>query len=78
MKTMTCKQLGGVCDKTFSANTFEEIGNLSEQHGIEMFKAGDKSHLEAMDRMRELMKKPEEMLQWYEEKRKEFDDLPED
>ena len=78
MKTMTCEQLGGACNKKFSANTFEEIGNLSEQHGIEMFKAGDKPHLDAMDSMRELMKKPEEMMQWFEGKRKKFDALPED
>ena len=25
MKTMTCKQLGGACNKTFSADTFDEI-----------------------------------------------------
>lgn len=36
MKTMTCKQLGGACDKEFSANTFEEIAELSKQHGMEM------------------------------------------
>ncbi len=27
MKTMTCKQLGGACDKAFSANTFEELAS---------------------------------------------------
>ena len=29
MKTMTCKQLGGACDKEFHANTFEEIGPIA-------------------------------------------------
>ncbi len=28
---MTCKQLGGACDATFSANTFEEIAELSKK-----------------------------------------------
>jgi len=37
MKTMNCKQLGGDCDKEFHANTFEEISELSKQHGLEMF-----------------------------------------
>jgi len=37
MKTMTCKQLGGACDQTFQANTFEELTELSKQHGMEMF-----------------------------------------
>lgn len=37
MKTMTCKQLGGVCDHPFTANTFDEIAALSKNHGMEMF-----------------------------------------
>ena len=37
MKTMTCKQLGGACDKTFSAETFDEIVTMSKHHGMEMF-----------------------------------------
>ena len=31
MKTMTCKQLGGACDKTFSADTFDEIVTMSKR-----------------------------------------------
>ena len=41
MKTMTCKQLGGACDKEFNANTFDEIAEMSKMHGKEMFKIGD-------------------------------------
>lgn len=78
MKTMTCKQLGGACSKTFSANTFEEIAKLSEAHGMEMFKANDEPHLAVMDSMRKLMRTPEAMIQWMNEKRKEFDATPED
>jgi len=48
MKTMTCKQLGGACELEFTANTFEEIAAMSKQHGMEMFEAGDQSHLNAM------------------------------
>ena len=47
MKTMTCKQLGGACDKEFHANSFEEMAELSKKHGMEMFQKGDKDHLEA-------------------------------
>jgi len=78
MKTMTCNQLGGACEKTFTANTFEEIAKLSEEHGMEMFKAGDEKHLAAMDSMRKLMKTPETMMEWMDGKRKEFDALSED
>mgnify|MGYP000622117512 FL=1 len=37
MKTMSCKQLGGACDKKFQANSFEEIAELSKKHGMDMF-----------------------------------------
>jgi len=78
MKAMTCKQLGGACDKTFHANSFEEIAELSKQHGMEMFQQGDEEHLKAMNEMQDLMKNPDAMKEWFEARRKEFDDLPED
>lgn len=77
MKTMTCKQLGGACDHTFHANTFEEIAELSKKHGMEMFQKGDEPHLQAMNQMRELMQSPEAMKTWFDDKRREFDALPE-
>ena len=78
MKTMTCRQLGGACDKEFHANSFEEMADLSKKHGMEMFQKGDHAHLSAMNEMRELMKTPDAMKDWLENKRKEFDALPED
>ena len=45
MKTMTCKQLGGICEKEFHANTFEEMAELSKKHAMEMFQIGDEAHL---------------------------------
>jgi len=78
MKTMTCKQLGGACDKAFHANTFGEIAEMSKKHGMEMFQVGDKEHLKAMNEMQELMQSPEAMKEWFENKEQEFDALPED
>lgn len=78
MKTMTCKQLGGACDLEFHAETFEEMAELSKNHGTEMFKKGDKAHLEAMEKMKILMKDPEAVETWFEVKREEFEDLFED
>ncbi len=78
MRTMTCKQLGGACDKEFHANSFDEIAEMSKQHGLEMFQKKDAAHLEAMNEMQELMKKPEAMKEWFESKRREFEALPED
>ena len=75
---MTCNQLGGACDKEFHANTFEEISDMSKQHGMEMFQKGDKPHLEAMTKMRDLMKTADSdaMNNWMKSKREEFNDLP--
>jgi hypothetical protein len=78
MKTMTCKQLGGACDKEFHAGTFEEMAQMSKKHGMEMFQTSDAAHLKAMNEMQELMKSPESMKEWFESKRGEFNALPED
>lgn len=51
---------------------------MSKQHGMEMFQQGDEAHLKAMDEMKELMKNPDAMKEWFESKRMEFDALPGD
>ena len=75
MKTMTCKQLGGACEMEFQADTFDEIAELSKKHGMEMFQNGDEPHLEAMNKMQNLMKNPNAMKEWFDDKRKEFEAL---
>ena len=75
---MTCMQLGGACDKEFSASSFEEIAEMSKKHGMEMFQKGDQKHIEVMKGIMELMSDPEAMKRWMEDKRKEFEALPED
>ena len=76
MKSMTCKQLGGACDKEFQANTFEEMAELSKQHGMEMYQAQDAKHLEAMNKIQVLMQNPQEMTKWFENKKEEFNLMP--
>ncbi len=78
MKKMTCNQLGGACDMEFTANTFEEIAEMSKQHGMEMFQQNDEAHLEAMNQMKVMMHSPDAIQQWFENKRKEFEALPEE
>ena len=73
---MTCKQLGGACDKEFHADSFEEIAGMSKQHAMEMFQKKDGAHLKAMNEMQELMKEPEVMKKWFENKKNEFEALP--
>jgi len=77
MKTMTCKQLGGACDVKFHADTFEEMADQSKKHGMKMFQSGEKGHIKSMNEMQEIMLTPDAMTEWFENKRKEFDALPE-
>lgn len=76
MKAMTCKELGGACDLEFRANTFEEIAQMSQKHGNEMFLNGDKAHLHAMSKMKALMQSEKDMANWMADKRKEFESKP--
>lgn len=73
MKKMTCKQLGGACDLEFEANTFEEMAELSKQHGTEMYQQQEPAHMKAMGEMMELMKDPEAMGKWFAERKAEFE-----
>ena len=76
MKTMTCKQLGGACDKELHAKTFEEMAEMSKKHGMEMYEKCDEEHIKVMKEMKKLMNDPEAMKEWIESKQKEFDALP--
>lgn len=78
MKTMTCKQLGGACDEKFSAETFEEMADLSKAHGMEMLQKQDAAHLAIMGEMKSLMEKPGAMQEYMDKKRQEFEAAPED
>lgn len=77
MKTMTCKQLGGVCDIEFQAETWEEMVEKSKEHGMEMVKKGDEEHIAVMEKMKEGMGDPEAMKEWVDKMQKMFDELPE-
>lgn len=73
MKTLTCKQLGGACDKEFTANTFDEIAEMSKQHGMEMYQKNDEPHIKAMQEIQQMMSNPEAMQKWMDEKREMFE-----
>ena len=72
---MTCKQLGGASDLEFHANSFDEIAEDSKNHAMDMLEKNDPAHLNAMDKMRQLMKTPEAMADYFENKRMEFENL---
>ena len=78
MKTMTCNELAGACDLEFHAGTFDEIAEMSKNHAMDMMGQGDQAHLDAMEKMKELMGDPEAMNRWFESVRKTFESLSED
>ncbi len=78
MKKITCKQLGGACDKEFQANSFEEVVEMSKLHGMEMFQKQDAAHLKALAEIQALMQNPVAMQEWFESKKKEFEQLLEE
>ncbi|HTE32004.1 MAG TPA: DUF1059 domain-containing protein [Chryseolinea sp.] len=78
MKTMTCRQLGGACDQTFSANSFDEIAMMVSKHAREMVQNGDQPHIVAMNEMRSNMTSPEATKAWMDDKRKVFDAMSAD
>ncbi len=53
------------------------IAELSKKHGVDMYQIGNEEHLKVMNEMKELMKSPEAMKEWFENRREEFDALPE-
>lgn len=78
MKTMTCKQLGGACSETFSAETFDEIAMMVSKHARKMVEQGDSAHIEAMNDMRKRMTSPDATTAWMDEKREMFNGMPDD
>ena len=78
MKTMTCEQLGGACQQTFSANTFDDIAKMVSMHAREKVQQGDLAHIKAMNEMRNNMTSPDAMKTWMDSKREAFNELPND
>ena len=74
MKSMTCSQLGGACEKVFTAATFDEIAALSQQHGKEQFGSQDAAHMAAMNEMMAIMQNGQ-LDVWMNARKAEFDAL---
>ncbi len=75
---MTCRQLGGACDMKFQAESFEEMAELSKQHGIEMFQQQDEDHMNVVSEMMVLMQDPVALQKWLQERKEQYNNLPQD
>jgi len=77
MKTMTCRQLGGPCDVPFQGMTADEVIKADDKHLKEAVAAGDETHNDARQSMRDRWKNPIAGMGWYMKTRKAFAALPE-
>ena len=75
MKKITCAELGGACDLSFFAESFEEAAKQSQEHAIQMFKLRDKAHLDSAENMKTLMSSPREINNRKEDRRAYFNNL---
>ncbi len=75
MKKITCAELGGACDLSIFAESFEEAAKQSQEHAMQMFKQEDKAHLAAAEKMKTMMSSPVKMDNWMTERRNYFNNL---
>jgi hypothetical protein len=77
MKTMTCRQLGGPCEREHRGETADDVIKAQDRHLKEAEKAGDATHQEARDAMKGRWRRPKKSLDWYTGTKKAFAALPE-
>ncbi len=66
IKTLTCRELGGICDEPFSGEVFMDIVNQASAHMM-----ADKAHLDVIMEMEK--RTGETKDQWMERMQKVFD-----
>lgn len=77
MKTMTCRQLGGVCDLEHQGEAPDDVIQAQDRHLKEAEKAGDAGHQEAREAMKSRWRHPKRSTDWYRDMKTKFASLPE-
>ena len=78
MKTMSCQDLGGVCEHALRGETADEVIKAQDQHLKDMVAGGDEVHKDARKAMQDRWKHPIAGMGWYNSTKKAFAALPED
>ena len=78
MKTMTCKQMGGICDMPISGETPQEMMDNGTKHIQEMVEQGDEEHKKVLTMMDEMQKDPNSAREWNDKFMSDFEALPVD
>jgi hypothetical protein len=78
MKSMTCRELGGVCEVVHHGGDANEIIKAQDRHLRESVAAGSTDHEPALKAMKGRWKRPVSGLRWYRQVQRDFDALPGD
>jgi hypothetical protein len=78
MKTMTCRQLGGACERALLGSDANEIIHAQDRHLREVVAAGDSDHEPALRDMKGRWRRPVSGLKWYRRVQRDFAALPAD
>lgn len=78
MKTMTCQDLGGPCDLRHRGENADEVIKAQDRHLKEAEKAGDATHRDARDTMKNRWRHPKKSMGWYTQTKQAFAALPDD
>jgi len=78
MKSMTCRQLGGLCDVAHHGEDANEIIKAQDRHLREAVGGGDTDHETALREMKGRWKRPFTGLRWYRQVQRDFAALPND
>ena len=77
MKTMTCRQLGGVCDVEHHGATADDVIKAQDRHLKDAVAAGDATHEEPLKAMKHRWLHPKASMGWYKSVKSSFVALPE-
>jgi hypothetical protein len=75
MTTMTCRQLGGPCDRELTGETADDVIKAQDRHLREAVRAGDAAHEPAHEEMKARWRHPVRSMGWYRDVKKSFAQL---
>jgi hypothetical protein len=76
MKTLTCRQLGGPCDRGHRGDDANKVIQAQDRHLREVVAAGDTDHEQALAEMKARWRRPVSGLKWYRRAQRDFAALP--
>lgn len=78
MKTMTCRALGGPCDLEHRGDSADDVIKAQDRHLKDAEKAGDATHHEAREAMKNRWRHPKKSMGWYRAIKDAFAALPDE